>query len=954
MKHFLQLTALVALFFAGAGQVAAQDAFYVYRNDGDFNGFFFDQVVRMGYSKVDLDSVEHDVYVIQEIETTDSLYRIPLAAIDSIGFQQPEARLGAAVRMMDDLGHTAYFDRIEELADGTVRIYFKSSLPASLTPQVGDVLAGFDESVYGSDGFVAKVTAVAKQGGQVVCTTESVSSWGDLFERLVGFEQLGYDKEGNVRRRVAGYTPNSLRRSPRLMIDDDGGNYDLTLINWSGRVQYDDSEGNSSVSLGIDMGIEVKLNITYNCDGSGCFLKVTANENLSAAPSLHLQWSKTKEWNFPTPLSLPAIKFPVAFPIFETDPFPEGFLRIGGSFDVGLKFPGVQLPLSQSIIVNTRSDNVISRRWGNGSDESEAKLLQDDVIDWGDLNVTANGFVQVGSKVKFEIATNRWIKNFFFMSIGVEIYSGPKAELEVALSAQGLRKNGAYGLLKDSRIGLSLLSIDTEAKAKVFARGITELEKTLWSQSYRLFASDWYLFPDFDDTEATFNKDKYSIAATVSPSRQVFKASDVGIGLYDADDNRLYEKFNGTPYSFSNTFNEYSTTFSAEGLAAGKYKLVPLLQTFGTVFPVKEKAKEVEVPPYVRLSADSISLNAKAGSSKTIVIQTNATKEEIMTGVYPSFSKSGFPLYANTYHGNSDNIESDDEWLHIKYTTSEDGTRRLVLSATEDNTTNFDRCGMLVLRSYVTAPHPDYSSALITVAERYDTIRITQVGQLDSVRAGACMRITAFGNFEQTRHIKEASDPARSTDYEYDDQSTTTSVSMECYQGLGVWGRPNDQISVARSGNLLTFTGTIDEDEDETTDSGYGYDKVYRASTIGKLTVVIDLGANPVRLVRASVDYTRSSYNADGHWYSFGDYQDQESLVEQYEKHAFAGDNETLEGYEKLETRTSRTSALNSDGDRIRSILSEEEITTKLAGEQPEKPYVRVTLSDFGLGNLSF
>jgi len=79
----------------------AQEAFYVYRNDGDFNGFFYDQVIRMGYSKVDLDSVEHDIYVIQEIETADSLYRIPLAAIDSIGFVQPEIRFNPRLKDMD-------------------------------------------------------------------------------------------------------------------------------------------------------------------------------------------------------------------------------------------------------------------------------------------------------------------------------------------------------------------------------------------------------------------------------------------------------------------------------------------------------------------------------------------------------------------------------------------------------------------------------------------------------------------------------------------------------------------------------------------------------------------------------------------------------------------------------------------------------------------------------------
>lgn len=46
----LMFNALGSMF----NELRAQDenaAFYIYRNDGDFDGFFFDEVVRMGYSK---------------------------------------------------------------------------------------------------------------------------------------------------------------------------------------------------------------------------------------------------------------------------------------------------------------------------------------------------------------------------------------------------------------------------------------------------------------------------------------------------------------------------------------------------------------------------------------------------------------------------------------------------------------------------------------------------------------------------------------------------------------------------------------------------------------------------------------------------------------------------------------------------------------------------------------
>ena len=84
------------------------EAFFIYRNDGDFDGFFYDRVLRMNFSKIGIDSVEYDYYVVQEIETPDSIYRIPLAAIDSIGFQQPEIRFSPKLKNMDELGITPY------------------------------------------------------------------------------------------------------------------------------------------------------------------------------------------------------------------------------------------------------------------------------------------------------------------------------------------------------------------------------------------------------------------------------------------------------------------------------------------------------------------------------------------------------------------------------------------------------------------------------------------------------------------------------------------------------------------------------------------------------------------------------------------------------------------------------------------------------------------------------
>ena len=98
----------VSFWLLALGFVNAQEAFYIYRNDGDFNGFFYDEVVEMRYSKIGVDSVEYDKWVTQEVVLADTIYRIPLGAIDSIGFEQPEIRLNPNIKFVEREGYSPY------------------------------------------------------------------------------------------------------------------------------------------------------------------------------------------------------------------------------------------------------------------------------------------------------------------------------------------------------------------------------------------------------------------------------------------------------------------------------------------------------------------------------------------------------------------------------------------------------------------------------------------------------------------------------------------------------------------------------------------------------------------------------------------------------------------------------------------------------------------------------
>lgn len=84
MKRLILTLSLLVTVVAGA--LAQNDAMYVYRNDGKFDAFFKSEIDSMSYSHYDADSVYHNDWQAQMVYTADSVYYIPLEAIDSISF----------------------------------------------------------------------------------------------------------------------------------------------------------------------------------------------------------------------------------------------------------------------------------------------------------------------------------------------------------------------------------------------------------------------------------------------------------------------------------------------------------------------------------------------------------------------------------------------------------------------------------------------------------------------------------------------------------------------------------------------------------------------------------------------------------------------------------------------------------------------------------------------------
>ena len=87
------LTLLLSAIAVPADAQQRQDALYIYRNDGRFNAFFYGDIQRICYSKIDTLGIEHDDFVVQEVWALDTVFRIPVDAIDSVSFVTPETKI---------------------------------------------------------------------------------------------------------------------------------------------------------------------------------------------------------------------------------------------------------------------------------------------------------------------------------------------------------------------------------------------------------------------------------------------------------------------------------------------------------------------------------------------------------------------------------------------------------------------------------------------------------------------------------------------------------------------------------------------------------------------------------------------------------------------------------------------------------------------------------------------
>lgn len=623
----------------------SQEAFYIYRNDGDFNGFFYDEVQEMRYSKLALDSTEHEQYVTYEVVLADTIYRIPLATIDSIGFQQPEIKFNPKVKFIEKDGYSPYIYLSCFVTGWGVekQTYHFRNLPDNMVPQAGDVLIGLSSDTHADlyrDGgsFSCVVESVTlmddedDQGPFKMCEVEGryVENLDEVFTRFVMVEQIGYDKEGNqIMHRASARMPEGFPQPKRVKKASDES--EVTLIDFESTITRqwmpDGASGSTSIELSADVGIQVKFRVAYNISWTRMMITIDNDVITKVKPSIAANISKGEEYRLGDIITYPRnIKLPIQCPIFELDPSPDIFLRFEGKMQAKFNLPQVRIGVGVHYGVDT--DNLFPVSCGIHLVPDDAPEPDESMLDLSS-EVSFDTYLQTGLKFGASLSTNSWIKKIFYGQIGLYLYAGPKIGGRVNITADMLNEKGAtlYSSLAYAYLYSTALSLDLEAKATAAVFWKDPIEKKFFDKNWSFGRDTLRLAPLVDSVRSNVSGQDATVSLYLRPNK-ILPTTRMRVGIFD-DDTPVFET--GDQVIYGNLSKNYKLdySFSIADFKAKRYgyDIKPIISS-GLMNPcpiyVSVSSSSLKIPMTYEADTDSLIFEPEDNSTASVEFTTNA------------------------------------------------------------------------------------------------------------------------------------------------------------------------------------------------------------------------------------------------------------------------------------------------------------------------------------------
>ncbi len=532
------------------------EAFYIYRNDGQFNAFFREEIDSIGFSHYDADSLRYNKIASQVVYTPDSTYCIPLVVIDSVSFVQPETILQPNVVQMDKVGLIDYLQAVDGMS-----LFFRTDIPTALQPRVGQVLLSTDfDSPLLSEGFAGKViqTQMGSNAFRVDC--DSIYDIFDIFEQLISIERI--DEEG---------VATSRRVSDEWISSRNSLNFNLG---------FSRPVSNGQFSLSGSVNGTYIATVVYNITRKEQYINLKIDHDWQYGAHLNFKKELGSFGTLIGPVAaLPAIRFPAVAPVFKFQIAGAPFVKGEGNMELDLSFNSpVHSYVGQAIYRN-----------GNFSGWNHEKPAQGSSGPNVEAAFSLNGSLQVGYMVDFwlglDISIKGIAKDFLKVGTGLDFYVGPKLSGDFSMKMGSENPVNYYSVYKDSKIGIDWLHVDYEFFGEAALAG-HKFPKAMFCNGSidSPFNHEWYIMPEFSDLSVDKDKENKKVTISTTPTRDILFPLSVGMGLYDSEGSLLSTQYESRNYKRENEGFEISQTFSS--LELGKeYMAKPFIKIMGGEVP---------------------------------------------------------------------------------------------------------------------------------------------------------------------------------------------------------------------------------------------------------------------------------------------------------------------------------------------------------------------------------
>ena len=558
MKTLVKIILCIISCFSYILPSYAQQAFYIYRNDGVINTFITTEIDSMTYSRIDVDSVIHDNYITQEVYTPDSIYRIPLEAIDSIGFVTPKTVYQPGVKVIEGDIRNYIIARKE------LNLTFLATTPNKLIPSIGDKLVTTEIDDIITKPFIGRVSELRNNtdGIEVVCEPVELT---DIFECYYGITRKKADSLSVNSRSISDgfYGTGTCTLRPGKLTHDLLNTYN-TQITYSPDDELSFGLNNAKATISLTPTIDYNAYVIVN-RSYGVNISVTAIGNYTVEELLALSGS---------------IQFGGDVSIFEKAiPIPEALLDIYFEFGVFGTMTG-KLSVDQKWTQKYR--HVFHWEWSNKKHQTLKNIHE---------------FKPIGSTHQGKIALNGSLGAGAYGRVGFAFIATSSLDIaEIGLRVEGgIMTEGTYvPYKKDEEYAKKSTDLYNQIKdreiSSYFYYGLSgEAKLFKWSISHEIpnflnlpLNKRWDIgsvraVPLFSDTKLEKDEEGTYYASTKIDG--IVQKSDVGFALINKD-KEADALYSYSVYGYQGPKAEAYASFYDKP-KANKYIVYPLVKYMG-------------------------------------------------------------------------------------------------------------------------------------------------------------------------------------------------------------------------------------------------------------------------------------------------------------------------------------------------------------------------------------